>query len=168
MRWAIVEVMGHQRHAGQVYETTLAGVPMLRVLQPGRTATERKTEWRSPAGEKCDGFDHNAVLWECEVTVRYPEVQCDLGGAALFRVTTCSEATARAWVDAGRCNHGPEEPERIEGPWRPERRALPGPVEDAEELEDLGPVDEDSDPAGHVDLLDGDLVEPSTDDGHAL
>ena len=33
-RWAIAEVMGHQRHVGRISEETIAGVPMLRVDQP--------------------------------------------------------------------------------------------------------------------------------------
>jgi hypothetical protein len=36
--WAILEIMGHERLAGRLTETTIAGVPMLRVEVP---ATEK-------------------------------------------------------------------------------------------------------------------------------
>lgn len=36
--WAILEIMGHERLAGKIFETTVAGVPMLRVEVP---ATEK-------------------------------------------------------------------------------------------------------------------------------
>lgn len=36
--WAILEIMGHERLAGKIFETTIAGVPMLRVEVP---ATEK-------------------------------------------------------------------------------------------------------------------------------
>jgi hypothetical protein len=36
--WAILEIMGHERLAGRLTETTIAGVPMLRVNVP---ATEK-------------------------------------------------------------------------------------------------------------------------------
>jgi hypothetical protein len=32
--WAILEIMGHERLAGRITETTIAGVPMLRVEVP--------------------------------------------------------------------------------------------------------------------------------------
>jgi hypothetical protein len=32
--WAILEIMGHERLAGKIFETTVAGVPMLRVEVP--------------------------------------------------------------------------------------------------------------------------------------
>ena len=36
--WAILEIMGHERLAGKIFETNIAGVPMLRVEVP---ATEK-------------------------------------------------------------------------------------------------------------------------------
>lgn len=134
MRWAVVEVMGHRRYVGQVEEVTVAGVPMLRVHVPGYVSRSRSTEWRTPAGEPVASWDEDGVEGEATITLEYQPYVVDLGGSALFAVTTCSEERARAGVEHG--HDGPESPVRTVGEWVPRSRgALTGPVEDAEVVE---------------------------------
>lgn len=38
--WAVLEVMGHRRHAGLVTEVSIAGAQMLRIDIPGPTASD--------------------------------------------------------------------------------------------------------------------------------
>lgn len=134
--WAIVEVMGHRRYAGQAEEVTVAGAPMLRVNVPTVERTSTVTEWRSPTGDRIDSWDSRATEWWTTRTTRYPGYVVDVGGAALFAITRCPEERARASLAAA-TYAGPHEPERIDGEWAPRARAL---LEDAEvvEHEDVG------------------------------
>lgn len=132
MSWAIVEVMGHRVYAGRIEEVTVAGVPMLRVHVPEHVERRVETDYRS-----ADGTGEGHTLWERDVELRWPAWSVDLGGAALFAVTGCSELTARVAVPASR--RGPEGGDRIEGEWRPRNAgALPGQVEEAEVVDALG------------------------------
>jgi hypothetical protein len=150
MRWAVVEVMGHRRYAGQVEEVTVAGVPMLRVHVPPYTSTSRASESRLPDGTACPSWDERAVEWIAPVSVLYPGFTVDLGGAALFAVTGCSEERARAALPHS--HHGEEEPVRTVGEWTLRSRTmLSGPVEDAEVVDE---VERDVDPDDYHDFVD--------------
>ena len=68
--WAIVEIMGHRRHAGRIREVERLGVKMIRIDVP------------KPTGD-ADVKAEAIVEWE---TVFYP-------GTALFSLTPSDEAT---------------------------------------------------------------------------
>ena len=123
--YAIVEVMGHQRHAGLCSEVVIAGVPLLAIVQPAWERTYKESEY---------DFEQSCRRFRT-VTERYAEVTIELGGSAIFRRVRCTEAQATAALPG--CTW-PLAPERVEGPLEdaPTRPALPGPVEDAEEVED--------------------------------
>lgn len=133
MEWAIVEVMGHRRYAGQIEEIAVAGVPMLRVHVPAFVRSHRETEWRAPSGDACSSWDSDAQRWERTVEEHHTAYTVDLGGASLFAVTRCSEDRAR---EAARvCHLGPEAPEETTSEWRLRNAPqLAGPVVDAHEI----------------------------------
>ncbi len=129
-RWYIIEVFGHQKHAGYVSEVTVAGVQLLLVEQPGHeTVSTERDIYPSRRTRK--------------VTTRYPDARIELGGAAIFRRVAVTEEEVRA---ALRWCTQPRPGEIIYGEWEDPAPALPGPVEDAEEVGDTSwPQPEDQD-----------------------
>lgn len=128
-QWAVVEVMGHQLHAGRVWEGTLAGVAVLVVEQPAYERVVKEDEaWPSKRSRTR--------------TERYPAETVELGGAAIFRRTLCSEEHARS-----KARHSTRllPHEVTYGDWEEpaERPQLTGPVEEAEVVEDDFPFDDD-------------------------
>lgn len=109
-RWAIVEVMGHRVYAGRLEEVTLAGVPMLRVHVPAHEERTTEHDWRERFGRSC-----RVVR---DVTERYAAFEVDLGGGALFAVTTVSEEAARRVMGQRGQARPPGSVERVEGEWR--------------------------------------------------
>lgn len=118
--WAIVEVMGHRRYAGQVEQVTVVGVPMLRIHSPEVETQFQRRDYRGP-----DGATRVRT-----VTVLYPAFHVDVAGGALFTVTRCPESAAKAAVPH---SHRPDGFESVEteGPWGPDAAQLTGPVDDA-------------------------------------
>lgn len=126
-RWYTIEVFGHQKHAGYVSEVTVAGVQLLLVEQPGHetVSTER---------EPYPGRRTRRVI------TRYPDARIELGGAAIFRRVAVTEEEARAGL---RWCSQPRAAEIVYGEWEDPAPALPGPVEDAEEVSPTHWIDED-------------------------
>lgn len=118
--WAIVEVMGHRRYAGQVEQVTHVGVPMLRIHSPEVQCPYQHRDYNGP-----DGATRVRTI-----TVRYPAFQVDVAGGALFTLTPCPESAAKAAVSS---SHRPDGFESVEteGPWGPDAAQLTGPVDDA-------------------------------------
>lgn len=129
MRWAIIEVMGHRVYAGWTEDVTVAGAPMLRVHVP---AVEHRWTERGYGEQRGQ---------ERTVIERYPAFEVDLGGAALFAVTSCPEEVARTAVRRG---HRPAGFDMVpeEGPWVLSAPALTGPIEDAEVVDGDAHFDE--------------------------
>lgn len=121
-KWGVVEVFGHQRHAGILREVERYGAKMCEIETPAWERTRRSYQWR-------DGAE-----WEREIVERHGAVTFRLGGAAIFREVECSEDEARAVLP--QTVYGPDATiEVIEGEWqRTIRGELTGPVEDAEEI----------------------------------
>lgn len=121
MKWAIVEVMGHRRYAGQIREVSFAGASMLEVLVPAAEKTWEEREWYPSPGRRR------------QVVQRWPAYDVLLGGGSLFAVHACTENVARA---AAPSSHHPDGIEgSVEyGEWVSNGPALPGPVEDAVEV----------------------------------
>jgi hypothetical protein len=94
VNWAIVEVMGHRQYVGQIEETTIAGVVMLRVHIPEYAMTVIDSEWRGP------------VVARRPVRRAWAAHVVDLGGASLFAVNHCTEDTARRALPGS--HRGPE------------------------------------------------------------
>lgn len=133
-RWGIVEINGRQMHAGIVTDEVILGVQMCCVQQPEHV--QKRTDY-----EYTETGRRTRIITE-----RYPETRFELGASAIYRRTFVSETAARGALP--RCSYGEQEIERIEGPWQEPapRPALPGPVEEAEEVEDDGiPFDDDCD-----------------------
>lgn len=125
--WAIVEVMGHRRYVGEIEETTLAGAPVLRVYVPAHQVERREVDWREDESGR-------SQQWIRTATTVYPEQVVDLGGAALFAVTRVPEETARR--DLPLTYHATDGAWTCWGEWTTAARRLPGPVEEAEEVDD--------------------------------
>lgn len=125
--WYIVEVFGHQKHAGWCQEVTIAGVSLLLVEQPGHEEVRTESE----------GYPSRRTR---KVTTRYPTARIELGGSAIFRRVLVSEAEVRA---ALRWCNNPRAPEVVVGEWEGPAAALTGPVDDAEEVGSDWPQPED-------------------------
>lgn len=128
-QWAVIEVMGHQKHAGRVREGTIAGVPVLVVEQPAFSRTMKDTEgWPSRRTRTA--------------TYSYPARTIELGGGSIFRRILCTEEEARSMLPY--CTQVLDT-EVVYGEWEApaERPQLAGPVEEAEEVvEDGIPFDD--------------------------
>ena len=114
--WAVVEVLGHRTYVGQIEPIEILGVEMLRVHVPERV--EDHTEY------------HPADRLTRTVTQTTPAFVVDVARHSLHTITHCSEATARAWMN--RCERGPQDSIRVEGPWvaRPEPPPAPADTDD--------------------------------------
>ena len=84
--WAIVEAMGHQQVAGKVSEAIQYGTPMLRV-------DVYVTKTHEGAGMVAAGIEEPDVEDKVRVATQY------YGGASIYRLTPCDEATALAAMD---------------------------------------------------------------------
>jgi hypothetical protein len=121
--WGLVEVMGHARYAGVLYEVSFAGVPLLRVEMPEVVVDRVERDWANQ---------------ERDVRETFPAAAVELGGGSIFRLTRgLDEARVRKLVPHCSRPEGAEST-RVEGPWRPraDLPALPGPVEEADEVSD--------------------------------
>lgn len=127
MKWALVEAMGHRSFGGQVEEVTRFGGAMCRVHVPEFVATHTEDE-RAEDGYRRTGRTRT-------VTERWPGFAIDLAYSALYGVTEVSEARAR-----DHRGHRVDGPVTEYGPWTA-AAALPGPVEDAEVVDDGRPYD---------------------------
>jgi len=93
--WAVVEVMGHQRHIGYVETQTFGAACLFRVDTPELPEREyeiKRPEWidgegTCPAGTKV----RRAASPACSVLV---------GSASIYRIIPCSEELAREQIDS--------------------------------------------------------------------
>lgn len=84
--WAILEIMGHQSHAGYVKSEVLFGTEMLRIDVP-EIPEEKLTEERYGR----QGRGTYEILYPA-----IPAYTKYYGGASIYSLTPCSEAVARA------------------------------------------------------------------------
>lgn len=114
--WAIIEIMGHRKHAGRIREEERFGAKMLRIDIPTfpatRIALDAADAWREAPRE---------IVW---ATHYY-------GGSALFSYTLTDEATVM------KANKPYESPYRMRLPAPPEDDDLP--------FDDGGPYNEGGD-----------------------
>ena len=103
--WAILELMGHQRMAGYVRETTIAGAGMLEVRVPANADTCEFTRYVSPASlyaltpvteatarRASELFRPRPVTeWELASIERAPPKQLPTGGTADEEPPYCQE-----------------------------------------------------------------------------
>lgn len=136
MKWAIVEVMGHRRYAGQVEEVTLAGAAFIQVTTPDCKRTNTEYDW-----------DDNGRRRTREVIVEFAPLVVALGAAAIFAVTWCTEAEATEAIASAATMRGPERL-RVEGEWQ---------YPDAPQLETREDEDRDSADDWTDDEAGGDL-----------
>lgn len=122
--WAIVDVMGHQRYAGQVSETTIAGAGLIRVDVPEVTL----------AG--ASGYGPSSTPTRRTI----PAFSKLFAPGAIHSISPCDEEIARAM--AARFDQQPVQPFEL-------RHLLPGPGTPGSSAPALQfPDDADSSPAG--------------------
>jgi hypothetical protein len=144
--WAVVEMFGHQRIAGRVTEQTIGGCSFLRVDVPeveARTVKKRVYSDAPPYGL----VDREYVLPALPAFTKF------LTQGAIYAMTPCTEAVARATVERDRY----DPIERLNLPTA--AKALPAPAGGATpvdvEAEDAEDQDEGEDEAGTRDEDDG-------------
>jgi hypothetical protein len=128
--WAVVEIMGHNRAAGFVKTEPFGGVVMLRVEVPDLPERKReKTGYRDAEGNYTDQLQRFEEILPAEDG--YTQW---VGMQSIFRLTPCTEETARKAVEAMRR----EQPRLLHlGPAQ-EPAALPGAETGEDEASDGG------------------------------
>lgn len=95
--WAIVELFGHQRVAGQISEQNFGGAHLVRVDVPEVIAIDYRTDY-SEEPPKCIEKSRRTIAAHTR----------SFGGGAIYSVNWCDEGTAR--VAAQSIKHEPLQP----------------------------------------------------------
>lgn len=122
--WAKVEVMGHQSHVGLVTTEAYGQAVLFRIDSPEIPEREKTLEYSAYVGEK---------YCPKGTVVKFPKVESVsvlVGSASIYRITPCTEEVAR--IEAERSTQRPLLLVRL-----PEDIALPAPVPDEEDEDDL-------------------------------
>lgn len=85
--WAIVEIMGHQRHAGYCETQTFGGTVMLRVTSPEVPPFEQVMARRQIV-------DGEVAPVGSRVQCSRPKLEVMVGMSSIYRITPCTEEQA--------------------------------------------------------------------------